>query len=78
MSAAAHLAETAGCPLGVRCECCGSDAAGLAVVTRSTPLGTLCLTACRRCARSTAAPPVAVATAERFVVQHARHLAGGR
>lgn len=69
---------SAACPVGARCECCGSDADGLAVVERATPLGEVCLTACRRCAASTAAPPVSVSTAARFVEQHARHLAAAR
>lgn len=72
------LDDVSRCPLGVRCEACGSegeDGEGLAVATAAAgPLGVLCLTLCPRCAAAECAPPVAVATAVRLVGQHARHL----
>jgi hypothetical protein len=45
------LDDTAGCPLGRRCESCGTEAGPLAVETGSAArLGVLCMTLCRRCA----------------------------
>jgi hypothetical protein len=38
------------CPLGHRCESCGSEAPGLAVVTRTVLSDVLCLTLCSGCA----------------------------
>lgn len=68
------LYDTAGCPLGVRCESCGAERNDLDVATARTPLGVLCLTLCPRCAASEMAPPVAVGTAARLVAQHCGHL----
>ena len=69
------LDDTTGCPLGVRCEACGAETEGLAVVTAELgALGVACLTMCARCASSGVAPPVAVTTAARLVAQHAGHL----
>lgn len=71
---AVDVHDVAGCPLGVRCESCGREGAGLAVGTADTPLGVLCLTLCSRCAGSDVAPPVSVGTAVRLVLQHCAHL----
>jgi hypothetical protein len=69
------LDDTASCPLGVRCESCGTEGGPLAVETASAArLGVLCLTLCRRCSASTVAPPVSVSTAARLVGQHCAHL----
>lgn len=70
-----NLHRTDGCPLGVRCECCGAERADLAVTTADLGgLGVACLTMCPHCAASTVAPPITVATAVRLVAQHAQHL----
>ena len=66
--------DTSRCPLGVRCESCGTEHGDLAVSTASTPLGVLCLTLCPRCSAATTAPPVSVTTAARLVAQHREHL----
>jgi hypothetical protein len=72
---AIDLDDTAGCPLGVRCESCGVERDDLRVATASASrLGVMCLTLCPRCADSDVVPPVAVATAVRLVGQHCRHL----
>ncbi|WP_103384234.1 hypothetical protein [Pseudonocardia dioxanivorans] len=68
------LHDTTGCPLGVRCESCGREAADLTVGTADTPLGVLCLTLCSRCAVPNIAPPIAVGTAVRLAAQHCQHL----
>lgn len=68
------LDDTARCPLGVRCESCGTEHAQLAVSTANTALGVLCLTLCPTCAASADTPPVSVATAARLVMQHCEHL----
>jgi hypothetical protein len=71
-------ASTAGCPPpGWRCESCGRDGNGLAVITVPLPGGRGCLTACERCALSLASGtdlPVTMRTAGRLVEQHRRHL----
>lgn len=69
------LDSTEGCPLGVRCESCGREGDDLAVGTAELgPLGIACLTLCGRCGDADMAPPVAVGTAVRLVMQHASHL----
>jgi len=67
------LDDTSNCPVGFRCESCG-DAGGITVATASTAVGVLCLSLCPRCSSSTVAPPVAVGTAVRLVMQHCTHL----
>lgn len=62
------------CPLGHRCESCGTEHGGLKVRTAGTPLGVFCVTLCPRCAASDTPPPVAVGTAVRLVMQHCEHL----
>jgi hypothetical protein len=72
---AVNLDDTSRCPVGHRCESCGTEAGPLAVETASAArLGVMCLTLCRRCADSDVTPPVAVATAARLVGQHGAHL----
>lgn len=69
------LGDTTGCPLGVRCESCGIEGSGLAVkVCDLDRIGVACLTMCVRCAAARQAPPVAVSTAVRLVLQHCMHL----
>lgn len=68
------LDNTDDCPLGHRCECCGTACEKLTVTTATTSHGVLCLTTCPRCARSTHTPPGAVSTAARLVGQHCQHL----
>jgi hypothetical protein len=72
---AVDLDDVSGCPLGHRCEACGAEAPGLAVVTASLgALGVACLTMCPRCAQGGSPPPVTVSTAVRLVGQHCVHL----
>ena len=68
------LDDTTRCPLGHRCESCGTEHAHLEVRTARTALGVLCVTLCPRCAGSGMAPPVSLSTAVRLVGQHAEHL----
>ena len=74
-SAPVDLDDTSRCPLGHRCESCGAERDDLAICTVELgPLGVACLTMCPRCAGSDVAPPVAVGTAVRLVMQHCEHL----
>jgi hypothetical protein len=67
--------DAARCPLGVRCESCGIKRDDLAVTTVTLgTIGRACLTLCPACAASGVEPPITVATAQRLVAQHARHL----
>jgi hypothetical protein len=69
------LDRTDGCPVGARCESCGTEAGSLAVETASAGrLGVMCLTLCRRCAAFDDQIPVSVSTAVRLVGQHCAHL----
>jgi hypothetical protein len=68
------LNDTHRCPLGHRCEACGTERDDLAVATTTTAFGVLCLTLCPRCERGMDVPPVSVGTAARLVAQHAGHL----
>ena len=69
------LDDVSRCPTGVRCEACGREGDDLAVTTAELgPLGIACLTMCSRCTASGVAPPVAVSTAARLVLQHCSHL----
>ncbi|MFR9807283.1 hypothetical protein ACL02T_34035 [Pseudonocardia sp. RS010] len=69
-----NLDSAARCPLGHRCESCGTADGPLAVRTATTPLGVLCLTLCPPCAATGGPPPITVGTAARLVGQHAEHL----
>ena len=64
------------CPLGARCESCGDPGPGLAVVAVAVLVERMCLTLCPGCAASGRPPAVMLSTAEKFVAQHRRHLAG--
>lgn len=69
------LDDVSGCPLGHRCESCGSESGQLAVATaRASTLGVICLTLCSRCASYDDQIPVSVSTAARLVGQHCAHL----
>jgi len=64
------------CPVGHRCESCGSNATDLTVVVVPTALGSICLTSCTTCLQAFqrgAAPPITVDTATRLVEQHIQH-----
>jgi hypothetical protein len=69
-----NLDDITNCPLGHRCEACGSERDDLLVDTAGTGMGVLCLTLCPPCASSDVAPPVSVTTAARLVLQHCEHL----
>ena len=72
---AVELDDTSRCPLGHRCEACGTERTDLAVITVALDvLGVACLTLCTRCAGSGVVPPVSVGTAVRLVAQHCGHL----
>lgn len=68
------LDDTRRCPCGPRCEACGLESTDVRVATADTALGVLCMTMCPRCSASSVAPPIAVGTAARLVMQHALHL----
>lgn len=69
------LDDTNNCPVGHRCESCGTESGDLAVETATSGrLGVLCLTLCRRCAAYDDQIPVSVGTAVRLVAQHCGHL----
>jgi hypothetical protein len=68
------LGPTVGCPLGRRCEACGSGQR-LAVATYQTPVGVLCATVCRACVAVGAAPPIrSWGQACERVAAHCQHL----
>jgi hypothetical protein len=70
-----NLDDTSRCPLGIRCESCGTEGDDLRVCTVELGrLGVACVSLCARCAGSGVVPPVTVATAFRLVGQHAGHL----
>jgi hypothetical protein len=69
------LDDTSRCPVGHRCESCGTERGDLAVTTADLGrLGVACLTLCPPCTDSNIAPPVTVSTAARLVGQHCQHL----
>lgn len=68
------LHDTSNCPLGHRCESCGTAGEKLTVKTATTAVGILCVTLCPTCAASSVAPPVGLLAAVRFVAQHCMHL----
>jgi hypothetical protein len=70
----ADLDDTSRCPVGVRCESCGTEHGSLEVETARSQLGVMCLTLCRRCAAFDDLMPVSVGTAVRLVGQHCEHL----
>jgi hypothetical protein len=63
------------CPLGHRCESCGTPGPVLAVSVLPVLGETLCLTLCRPCRSSGQLPTILVSTAVRLVAQHAEHKA---
>jgi hypothetical protein len=68
------LMRTSACPVGFRCESCGTATGPLAVHARSVSRGIACLTLCRACCVCGLPPPVSAATAERLVREHRGHL----
>jgi hypothetical protein len=72
---AVNVGDTSRCPVGHRCESCGTERGDLTVETATAArLGVMCLTLCRRCASFDGQIPVSVSTAARLVGQHCRHL----
>lgn len=65
------------CPLGHRCESCGTESTRLSVVTREVLGTTLCLTMCPVCAGSGSPPQIMLSTAERLAAAHVSHLRRG-
>lgn len=69
--------DTSTCPVGHRCEACGTALLTLTVVPVESAVGTMCMTLCSTCGRQ---PELVVecinlGTAERFAQQHAMHCA---
>ena len=62
------------CPLGVRCESCGTESPRLAVRVVPVLAEVMCVTLCPGCASSGRPPAVMLSTAERLVAQHRAHL----
>jgi hypothetical protein len=65
------------CPLGGCCESCASAEPALAVVVVPVLSERMCLTLCPTCAASGRLPAIMLSTAEKFVAEHADHLACG-
>jgi hypothetical protein len=63
------------CPLGHRCESCGTAGEDLAVVVVTVLGAAFCLTLCGTCALSGRPPQIMLSTAERLAEQHDRHVA---
>lgn len=61
------------CPLGARCEYCGSDCGVMQVRAVVADVGAFCLTVCVQCAGSGLAPVITMSTAARLVAQHIAH-----
>jgi hypothetical protein len=72
---AVQASRTDGCPLGSRCESCGTAGPGLRVDLQTVLGGVFCLTMCPKCAGQL--PAIKVTTLISFVDQHAEHLARG-
>lgn len=68
------LDNTSSCPLGHRCESCGTEHGVMDVQLVQTAAGELCLTLCEPCAVSDVPPPISVGTAARLVAQHREHV----
>lgn len=66
--------DTRWCPLGVRCESCGTAGTNLAVVVRHAFGEALCLTLCPPCAATERIPAIQLSTAIKLVAQHVEHL----
>ena len=71
---AGEVSRTDCCPLGHRCESCGTESRDLRVVTRDVLNATLCLTLCPRCAAGGQPPQIMLSTAQRLATAHAAHL----
>ena len=76
---AIDVTDTSGCGRpGRRCEACGSQGPGLAIIICQTAAGPTCVTADPDCAEALTAGgmllPVARATAVKLALQHARHV----
>ena len=67
-------AQTDYCPLGHRCESCGTESRGLRVITHNVLNATYCLTMCPKCAANGQPPQIMLSTAERLVAAHIEHL----
>jgi hypothetical protein len=64
------------CPVGFRCESCGTAGSRLAVAAIDILGATLCLTLCSACRTSGRPPQILLTTAEKLVEQHRQHLNG--
>lgn len=71
---AADLHDTAKCPVGPRCELCGTSDRRLAVVTAYTRIGICCLTCCAPCALAGVVPPLPIGATFNAVGEHCVHL----
>lgn len=70
--------DVTACPLGHRCESCGTAVLPLTVQPVPCELGVMCMTLCAGCTSATCAPAVTIECARRFVDQHAMHVAARR
>ena len=74
------LLFTAYCPLGFRCEHCGMERDGMAVIALQLRAGVACLTLCPKCIvlpallAVPARPAITMITARHLVADHAAHL----
>lgn len=62
------------CPVGHRCESCGTEDATVAVKVSQTVAGQFCWSGCLRCRSAQVAPAVSLSTAGRLVQAHDQHL----
>lgn len=70
--------DLSGCPLGHRCELCGTERGQMRPVTRRAAAGLICLTVCPACADGKGELNLHPSTIGRLVAQHAEHLHAAR
>jgi hypothetical protein len=68
--------DTSNCPVGFRCESCGSSTDDLLVVTHGVLNAIMCVTMCGSCRDSRRPPSIMLTTAEKLVEQHRDHVGG--
>ena len=68
--------DTSNCPIGFRCENCGSATDDLIVVTQGVLNAIMCVTLCGVCRESGQPPSIMLTTAEKLAQQHRDHVRG--
>jgi hypothetical protein len=68
--------NTDNCPVGFRCESCGSATGDLLVVAHGVLNAIMCVTLCGSCRESGRPPSIMLTTAEKLVEQHRDHISG--